>query len=238
MNICIICNKKFKAKRKSTKCCSELCRKEAKDIFDSGFKLLNLCVICKNEFKTNRKNAKYCSNICRKKSSCVELLCQVCFSEFKAKKGVKTCSQNCRNIYINNKDIQEFTCDYCFKEFERSKAYSGSGNINNKHFCSHTCASKHYVYRTYGKQNKYSTDWGKTRLEVFKIFGKRCITCNSNSNINVHHVIPKKYFSKNPKLSDNIEYLIPLCQTCHIKTHKENNSWFELNFKNIEDFLL
>lgn len=238
MNKCTICNVNFKAPRKSIKCCSDKCRGIAKNAYDRGLTLTNRCVMCEKVFKTNRINAKYCSDYCRKISRYVESTCTVCGERFLGRKFTKTCSSSCRKRYTTEKDLKELTCMYCSQMFKRSNAYLGAGNLTKKHFCSHSCANKDYVYRTYGKMNKYSSDWGSTRKKVFKLYGEQCLQCESTSRIEVHHVVPKQYFVINPKLADNIEYLIPLCKKCHTKTHKTNNDWFEKHFKNIESLLL
>ena len=63
-------------------------------------------------------------------------------------------------------------------------------------------------------QCKESLTWQDIRQKVFETYGYRCMLCGSYEQINVHHVIPISRGGCN-----DIENLVPLCQSCHKKLH-------------------
>lgn len=234
MNICKICGKKFKANKKTIKCCSDLCRKIAKEQYDFTKNKECICKICGNNFLSSRSHSKYCSDFCRKYQSHISKNCIICNKVFLGKKQTLTCSRECNTKYRNSKNIKILTCSYCKKEFKRANNYIFSKN----NFCSSKCSNYHHLESRNLNKNKYSKNWYKIRLEVLRYYNYKClICCQDDGHLNVHHTIPRKFF-KNKNLADNFEYLIPLCNKCHKKIHKDNDLWFDTNFTNIENNLL
>lgn len=192
------------------------------------------CFVCEKKFKSSSKYARYCSNDCKRIGNYQKNICFICEKEFLGKKDTKTCSRECQTKMRKDSNLIELECFNCLNTFERSKNYIS--DIEGKHFCSRRCNNSYYIYENISNK-KYSENWEKTRQKIFSIYGEQCISCESEQRIEVHHCIPKRFFIENPRLSDNIEYLIPLCFNCHKKAHKENDKWFSANFTNIETLL-
>lgn len=55
--------------------------------------------------------------------------------------------------------------------------------------------------------------WEKTREEVFKIYGHKCILCGSEENIEVHHFQVTR--TQDPSRKYDTTNLVPLCSRCH-----------------------
>ena len=62
------------------------------------------------------------------------------------------------------------------------------------------------------KHNKVlvSKRWQKIRQEVFRAYGKSCMSCKGTENIHVYHL----HYSTLGK--ERVEDLIPLCSKCHL----------------------
>lgn len=232
MKTCVICEIQFYHPKKDVKCCSDNCRSILRER-GKLIKYSHVCKICGVEFSSKSMASKYCSSACLYSSRLVLKNCVICESDYTGRKDSKTCSLKCKNALIQSR-IEKMECFRCKKGFERASSLNGASKKAGRAFCSHSCANKQHVYELYGKQNKYSSDWGKTRMEVFDIYGNKCVRCDNVNNIEVHHTIPKRYFRETPKLSDNIEYLIPLCQECHKEAHRTHNDWFDEVYDEIE----
>lgn len=75
--------------------------------------------------------------------------------------------------------------------------------------------SKHKAKRK--KPKKYSgfygsDEWRSLRLQVFNLYGKRCLRCGSTKNIHVDHIFPR---SRYKQLELDIDNLQPLCKECN-----------------------
>jgi predicted transcriptional regulator len=57
-----------------------------------------------------------------------------------------------------------------------------------------------------------TTIWGDIKKQVFETYGCYCVKCKSNKKLDIHHIIPRNLGG-----SDNIQNLIPLCRSCHLK---------------------
>ena len=113
---CAICGKTFASNHKSTKYCSDKCRKEATLIASreyaenkkKGIIKIRQCIYCKKDFKVSTKNRKYCSKDCREK----EEIGRVRERRRKEKKNkVKKCAY-CSKEYKQEHSRQK----YCSKE--------------------------------------------------------------------------------------------------------------------------
>jgi len=54
-----------------------------------------------------------------------------------------------------------------------------------------------------------SPQWKKTREKVFRFYGEKCLSCNSQEKVQVHHL----HYSTMGK--ERVKDLIPLCSKCH-----------------------
>lgn len=72
-------------------------------------------------------------------------------------------------------------------------------------------------------------EWKDIREQVFELYGKICLDCNSNKDICVHHLIPYRISGSN-----ELYLLIPLCKSCHRKW--ENIFRHELENKYFKDY--
>jgi hypothetical protein len=142
-----------------------------------------------------------------------------------SKEEIKIASQKRKNgIYIK--------CLYCENLIYQRKS-------EKRKFCSRKCKGlyqrylssldDHYLWR----RNLNYRDWQKF---IFKRDGKKCKICNSNKNINAHHII---YAKNNKELRYNKDNGITLCEKCHKIIHSKNikNICILLNieyYKNID----
>lgn len=55
----------------------------------------------------------------------------------------------------------------------------------------------------------------KYRPKCFERYDERCQICQSEGNIEVHHIDADR-------TNNDIDNLIPLCMSCHVQIHKEN----------------
>lgn len=229
---CKICEEQFYHPKNTVKCCSDKCRLVLKERLKNVIHTCT-CKQCKSTFESKSQLAKYCSKECHYISRFVSKNCVICSSEYHGRKDSKTCSITCKNKLIRS-NLEGLECFRCKQKFFRASSSNGAAKKAGRAFCSHSCANKQHVYELYGTQNKYSSNWGKTRDTVFEIYGEKCVRCNKEQDIEVHHTIPKKFFKDEPKLSDNVEYLIPLCQECHKEAHLLHNKWFDDVYDDIE----
>lgn len=230
---CMICHNSFNAKRKTIKCCSDKCRKQAKINYDTQ-KLELICIVCHKVFYASRKTAKVCSPECAKEHRKKTLICVECGNKYLGRKDSKFCSQKCITNNIKKRDLIYTTCDYCGKTFQHSKLYPSR-------FCSKSCDNKYYVEKNYSTLNKYGTDWYRLRKETLDYYGYECIRCGAKQNINIHHTIPRMFFNNSnidTNKSNNFEYLIPLCKECHLLAHRELKNWFKDNYNNLQDLII
>jgi predicted HNH restriction endonuclease len=118
-------------------------------------------------------------------------------------------------------------CDYCGEEFDRPVIGVSETYLHN--FCSKTCRNRHYTQLYYPQVRKYGADWYKARKEVLRYYKDICQGCGytpeaKSDVLHVHHIIPRKY-TGTPV--NSLETLLPLCEGCHKKAHRENDTWYE-----------
>jgi len=65
--------------------------------------------------------------------------------------------------------------------------------------------------------------WRQKRKQILNRDNKRCLHCNNNKNLHIHHRQYQFNTNKNSMINpweyDN-KYLITLCKTCHSNGHK------------------
>ena len=241
---CIECHNKFIPKSPKSKIC-EICQNP-------------ICIHCEKRFKTtaNRIHAQYCSNKCYLahrwgSSHSQEIVCKYCEKHFivaisDIANGKKYCSKECANkdrigshLNTSNHTLTKL-CDWCGKEFTRPLS-----NFRGKHsFCSHPCSAKwwsefglhgekHPNYIN-GKGNIYGDNWVSIRDSVLKETDNKCKLCTSSKNIDVHHIIPFKFFH-DPQIANRKENLIALCRKCHAKEEWKSRAMLPLFYSAIKN---
>lgn len=70
------------------------------------------------------------------------------------------------------------------------------------------------VFRVQSKAFLQSKEWKELRLKALELYGSVCKHCGSINNIQVDHILPRKYY---PELALDIDNLQPLCSRCNKK---------------------
>lgn len=83
-------------------------------------------------------------------------------------------------------------------------------------------ANRHFVH-------PYTT----LKQNILDKTGKKCYLCGADSEIDIHHIIPRTMGGK-----DEAKNLIPLCKYCHIKAHNGSFSSGELNEELLHKFIV
>lgn len=91
-----------------------------------------------------------------------------------------------------------------------------------------------YKYGRYIKVRDYDTLFNTNIKYYFNHTQKNCVVCNSNKNMQVHHVVPhflRVYF---PLITDGLlrkqdrHDLLPVCSKCHHEYEPESTKFFNL----------
>lgn len=70
------------------------------------------------------------------------------------------------------------------------------------------------VFRVQSNAFLWSKEWKELRSEALKLYGSNCKFCGSINNIQIDHILPRKYY---PELALEISNLQPLCSKCNKK---------------------
>lgn len=70
------------------------------------------------------------------------------------------------------------------------------------------------VFRVQSNAFLWSKEWKELRTEALKLYGSTCKYCKSINNIQIDHILPRKYY---PELALDITNLQPLCSKCNKK---------------------
>lgn len=214
---CIICNKEFyvmnnKRSLKKITCGNQSCRSK---LSIQKQRVNRTCILCEKEFSTLKSSKRLKCDKCRKKDW---ITCKICNNKPIAKKGSKTCSKKCAAILGSKKKII-VNCHYCNKDFLRS-----SMHVNNEknQFCSEICKITHFnnLYKRSSKD--YGDTWWDKRVYALERDKYKCLLCNSENKLQVHHFIKKKLFD-DPNNAHYLENLGTFCQQCHYKIEKQNH---------------
>lgn len=241
---CPICGKMFNPAKPSVKFCSKKC------YYESKYKI-QICKNCGNGFKILKslKGIKFCSKKCRHEyyqnryyetKEC--LVCGKKFSALKSKKRV-CCSVRCAAKYIESKVA--IKCKECGKTFFKKLSKSGK-----THFCSKRCYSKWCIENWRGDNNhnwrggssRYrGENWIEQRTKARERDNHTCQNCGTDSDLQVHHIIPFKFFD-NYIEANRLKYLKTLCRKCHGKEEAKIRSKAEqlrqkLSITNLPDLL-
>jgi 5-methylcytosine-specific restriction endonuclease McrA len=70
------------------------------------------------------------------------------------------------------------------------------------------------VFKAQSKNFLNSKEWRDLRQKALKLYGSACKYCGATKNINVDHILPRKFY---PELALDINNLQPLCAPCNKK---------------------
>jgi len=169
------------------------------------FKEERTCKVCGKKFVVTARNKsqKYCSHECYNKDP-------------EVRKERRERMMNVKNPSwkggVDSIGVEK-TCLYCGRKFRVPKRREKEAK-----FCSLQCFNSFRLMRR--KRNiEYGAAYFRIR-ELVKIRdGYRCRICGSKSNLEVHHIIPVKYFH-NKELAHLPENLITLCRSCHTRVER------------------
>lgn len=120
-------------------------------------------------------------------------------------------------------------CLWCGDSFECEGT-----NFHINGFCSEECYSAHKYQRIKPKPAKYCKKFNSELKERVRLqFKNRCLLCGKTGDENgrslpVHHV----EYDKNAGCNDKKIILVPLCNSCHSKVHK-NKEFYKDHFTKI-----
>lgn len=194
-----------------------------------------ICEKCGKEFNHIRSDARYCGEQCRQHEPkpLYELICRVCGKSFHNKYShAITCGPECREAYTEQLKIRKeyvIICQVCQKTFESNQPHAK--------LCSEQCRKINYLKtlesakarrakkklcRPQGtgpilpgaseKKQPINRDniSGMARLTVLKRDGFMCYICRKETNLHVHHIVPRRLGG-----SHVLSNLVTLCGGCH-----------------------
>lgn len=99
----------------------------------------------------------------------------------------------------------------------------GENIRKGKLYCSRECKTKdckkrNFHWKRKPKKNPYKS-YETYREIVLSFLGNKCMICNSNKRLQIHHVIPR--FLGGDNNHNNIKLL---CEDCHQELHKNEHS--------------
>lgn len=145
---------------------------------------IQICIICGNEFLTERKLQKCCGYACNEK-----------YKKQKAKEKYKSKKNNGeKNIKTENKN----------KLVKEKKLFNEDFAILNNKIIEDTILNRHLNYWLLGG----FTD--ELKCAIKNRDGWRCYICERETNLHVHHIIPRRSGGDN-----SFNNLITLCSGCH-----------------------
>jgi thymidylate synthase ThyX len=77
----------------------------------------------------------------------------------------------------------------------------------------------HHAYRGGGRNERslIQTYISMKKHLIYEKYGEKCTKCNSNTNLQLHHI---EEVTRNPYKAYDLNNIIPLCNICHKKTHE------------------
>lgn len=211
--------------------CSDKCKYEHAKTRETKNRKIITCDCCGKEFvrfnyRLDKNIKNYCSYECmgKAKEKKVDITCQHCQNVFKVKQSTyelfntRFCSMKCRDEYYkyDKNGVPWETnriCQECGKSFitERYRVRAGFGK-----FCSKKCMEKNRTVQ-YSEEDKHfysSATWRKLKKACQEQYDYTCQICGvRDKSIHIHHMIPRMWGGP-----DDINNLIALCNSCHIKT--------------------
>ena len=210
MRNCIVCNKRFVPVNKKHVCCSKSCRVNAEYIKINAVCLVFYCscIICGKLFLSQSKHSGFCSDICRKirysnKPKEYQHTCDVCGKTFKNNQpNTKRCSPECAKIFEKSRySVARKSCD---------------NNKTQQIKCRMPLVFNDIPLRNEGILSRPANTWHRKgftnglKEEIKKRDGWQCYACGKETNLHVHHIIPR--IEGGGHTPDN---LVTLCGGCH-----------------------
>jgi len=197
------------------------------------------CQCCGKNFLVpyGERDRMYCGRSCQAKSIKKEKLliktsiCLECNEEFNHYSERKYCSIDCsasassklrigenNPSFLNDEEKEKGHCPRCDKDFfyGRKNLHKGQKRI----YCSLNCSKNGDNRKNIIKSNKptYPREFRKIKSIIKNREGHKCIMCDSNDNLEVHHI----NYDKQDCSDSN---LVTLCKRCHTLTHHERSFW-------------
>lgn len=204
-------------------------------------KVIRTCKQCGAEY-VGHKSKLYCSEACRyanpqtpwnvgmtgtkgKPRNGATLVCPICTSEFYVaghRLGEAIyCSHACYIKSRWNESHKEtrycVICSKPFVEFRSARRVCCSKKCESLHKSRMHSGPKSHFWRG-GKMAPYVGVWHERRKEALERDGYKCVLCNSQDRVQVHHIIPYRY-----SRSHNINNLVCLCRSCHSREELKVN---------------
>lgn len=216
ISICQHCSSTFavnpKKLSKGQKFCSRACWRA------SLFRQVSrTCETCGLEFSVHRArgHARFCSRECQ--ATKIIKQCPVCKAEITAKRSAApkrlTCSRRCLAVLrgIENRSPRQGQKK---STEEREKISEGL----RKHY--KWSPAKHWNYQG-GPWKSRRGGWLRQREAARERDGNTCQAClrsaaSLGKNIPIHHIKPYREFA-DPEAANDLDNLISLCQSCHMK---------------------
>ena len=238
--ICNYCDKEFEtipSMKETKKFCSKECYTKWQDN-----KIEKICKNCGKIFRIRQglKDAEFCSWECKTDYNQYSVECDYCKKPIIISKSEERdykhhfCSMECKTRFQSEKlepwnkgiNIIEVTCDFCGKTLLKPLSKLKQSTT---HFCSNNCYYKWKSKNLIGKNSptwKYGAiryrgnNWSVQRKKALERDNYFCQICGYSEKLDVHHIIPFRNFS-NYIEANQLENLITLCHSCHMKY--ENN---------------
>lgn len=219
--ICENCGEEFKRTKSDVTEGKDFCQRKCMSEYQSQ-KVSVECNQCGIEFKRKPSKAggkTFCSTKCKSIDSRrqVDLTCKVCGDGFSRKKsdvGAGYCSPECGYI-AESAEIIELECDNCGIEFERPE-YDVQDENN---YCSLSCSNSkegHWNWQGGDSDHIRRTpeyrEWNNTIHET----RDDCAECQSEENLQAHHIVP---VGEDSSLATDVDNGVLLCGRCHSSKH-------------------
>jgi mannose-6-phosphate isomerase-like protein (cupin superfamily) len=197
------------------------------------------CQCCGKNFSVpyGERHRMYCDRLCQLKSIEKEKLliktsiCLECKEEFNHYSERKYCSITCsasassrlrigenNPAFLSDQEKEKGNCPRCNKIFSytRTNLHKDQKRI----YCSLNCSKNGDNRENIIKSNKptYPREFRKIKPIIKNRDGHKCIMCDSNDNLEVHHI----NYDKQDCGDSN---LVTLCKRCHTLTHHERSFW-------------
>lgn len=212
---CVTCGKIFtrtkgilRTRKASNVFCSRQCRHEHQSKFGSWNKGINIveitCDFCGKSILRPLSKAKLSEcHFCSKE----------CYDKWKIKNLVGENNPSWKS--------KEVVCDQCRKPFFLPPSMIG----RYPHlFCSNRCKYKWMSENLSGENNpswrggyidNRGENWQIQRVKALDRDGYICQNCGSIENLDVHHIVPYRYFDDYIEAND-LDNLITFCHSCHM----------------------
>jgi hypothetical protein len=99
---------------------------------------------------------------------------------------------------------------------------------------------RNFFYTGTPRHINYTRGWSRLSKK-YKLNNTRCEICNSENNLNIHHIISYWLFDENDIRVHSEINLLTVCDSCHGKIHQRNTSIVphisEMKYKNLLELL-